>query len=51
MKHDLVDAFSLMIIPVTLGGKKRLVLAAASPLLFPQPFNHKNPLFVTHNLY
>ena len=24
MKHDLVDAFTLMIFPVTLGGEKRL---------------------------
>ena len=34
MKHDLVDAFSLMIIPVTLGGKKRLFAEGTIPAAF-----------------
>jgi dihydrofolate reductase len=34
MKHDLVDAFSLMIIPVTLGGNKRLFAEGTIPAAF-----------------
>jgi len=34
MKHDLVDAFWLMIIPVTLGGGKRLFADGTIPTVF-----------------
>ena len=34
MKHDLVDAFWLMIIPVTLGGEKRLFAEGTIPAAF-----------------
>jgi dihydrofolate reductase len=34
MKHDLVDAFWLMIIPVTLGGGKRLFAEGTIPAAF-----------------
>ena len=34
MKHDLVDAFWLMIIPVTLGGGKRLFADGTIPAAF-----------------
>jgi len=34
MKHDLVDAFWLMIYPVTLGGGKRLFAAGTVPAAF-----------------
>ena len=34
MKHDLVDAFSMMIFPVTLGGKKRLFAEGTIPAAF-----------------
>ncbi len=34
IKHDLVDTFSLTIIPVTLGGDKRLFAEGAIPAAF-----------------
>jgi dihydrofolate reductase len=34
LKHDLVDAFFLMIIPVTLGGEKRLFAEGTVPAAF-----------------
>jgi len=34
MKHDLVDTFSLMIFPVTLGGDKRLFAEGTIPAAF-----------------
>jgi dihydrofolate reductase len=34
MKHDLIDAFWLMIIPVTLGGRKRLFAEGTIPAAF-----------------
>jgi dihydrofolate reductase len=34
MKHDLVDAFWLMIYPLTLGGGKRLFAAGTIPAAF-----------------
>ena len=34
MKHDLVDAFRLMILPVTLGGTKRLFAEGTIPAAF-----------------
>ncbi len=34
MKHDLVDAFWLMIYPLTLGGGKRLFAAGTCPAAF-----------------
>ena len=34
VKHDLVDAFWLMIIPVTLGGEKRLFAEGTIPAAF-----------------
>ena len=34
MKHDLVDVFSLMIFPVTLGGTKRLFAEGTIPAAF-----------------
>ncbi len=34
MKHDLVDAFWLMIYPVTLGRGKRLFAGGAMPMAF-----------------
>jgi dihydrofolate reductase len=34
MKHDLVDAFWLMIFPVTLGGEKRLFAEGTIPATF-----------------
>jgi dihydrofolate reductase len=34
MKHNLVDAFWLMIIPVTLGGGKRLFADGTIPAAF-----------------
>src|SRR5436305_7375705 len=34
MKHDLVDAFWLMIFPVTLGGEKRLFAEGTIPAAF-----------------
>ena len=34
MKHDLVDAFSLMIIPITLGGGTRLFADGVIPVTF-----------------
>jgi dihydrofolate reductase len=34
MKHDLVDAFWLMIIPVTLGGDKRLFAEGTTTAAF-----------------
>jgi dihydrofolate reductase len=34
MKHDLVDVFSLMIFPVTLGGSKRLFAEGTIPAAF-----------------
>ena len=34
MKHDLVDAFWLMIYPITLGGGKRLFAGGAIPAAF-----------------
>ena len=34
MKHDLVDAFWLMIFPVTLGGGKRLFAEGTIPAAF-----------------
>jgi len=34
MKHDLVDAFWLMIFPITLGGGKRLFADGTIPVAF-----------------
>ena len=34
MKHDLVDAFSLMIIPISLGGGTRLFADGGIPVAF-----------------
>jgi dihydrofolate reductase len=34
MKHDLVDAFWLMLIPVTLGGEKQLFAEGTTPAAF-----------------
>ena len=34
MKHDLVDAFWLMIYPITLGGGKRLFADGTIPMAF-----------------
>ena len=34
LKHDLIDAFWLMIYPITLGGGKRLFADGTIPLAF-----------------
>jgi dihydrofolate reductase len=43
MKHDLVDAFWLMIYPITLGGGKRLFADGTLPVAFKVTESHVTP--------
>jgi len=43
MKHDLIDAFWLMIYPITLGGGKRLFAGGTVPAAFKVTESHVTP--------
>jgi dihydrofolate reductase len=47
LKHDLVDALSLMIFPITLGGEKRLFADGTSQAAFKVTESTVNPKGVT----
>ena len=52
MKHDLVDAFRLMIFPVTLGGEKRLFAEGTNPAAFKvteSPVTSKGVIIVNYD--